>query len=158
MANIGSFDATQHDPTQSYDPIPAGKYRAMVVDSEVKPTKAGTGHLLKLTWEVLEGEYKGRKVFDNVNIDNPNPQAVEIAQKQLSAICRACGRLQISDSAEIHDIPCVIKVAVRPASGDYDAQNTIKAVEPVGAASAAAHAAPAAASAPVGQKKAPWAA
>ena len=67
-----SFNATQVQPQASFDPIPAGKYICQIVESEIKSTKAGTGQQLVLTWEVLDGEFKGRKVWDRLNISNPN--------------------------------------------------------------------------------------
>lgn len=163
MAGIGSFDATQVAPSEGrdYEPIPAGEYTAMVVDSDVKETRAKTGHYAKLTWEVLDGPHKGRKIFDNINLDNPNPEAVRIGQEQLSAICHAVGVLQISDTVEIHDRPCRIKVKVRPAKDGYDAQNEITKYQSTSSVGqpAAAQAAPAAQQQPAaGQKKAPpWA-
>lgn len=140
MANLGNFDATQIDPTQSYDPLPAGEYRAIIVESEVGETKkkregqAQEGTILKLTWEVIEGEFEGRRIFDNINLANDNQQAVEIGQRQLSGICHATGRLQVSDSEQLHNIPCILKVKVRPAKGDFEASNDIKEYKPDGAA------------------------
>lgn len=154
------FDATQHEPQQSFDPIPAGKYIAMITESEVKQNKAQTGHYLNLTWEIIDGPRKGRKVWDLLNIDNPNQKAVEIAQRALAAICIAVDKPQITDSSEIHDIPVEISVKITPAKDNYEAKNQIKgykalASKPVsGSAPVAAQAQPAtsAHSAPPWQK------
>ena len=43
MADLRGFDANQIDPASDFDPIPAGKYVAAIIASEMKPTKAGTG-------------------------------------------------------------------------------------------------------------------
>jgi len=43
MANLNGFDANQVEPAAKFDPIPAGKYLAVITESEQKPTKAGTG-------------------------------------------------------------------------------------------------------------------
>ncbi len=40
--------------------IPAGKYLAIIADSEMKQTKSGTSRYLELTFKVVEGEHKGR--------------------------------------------------------------------------------------------------
>ena len=42
-------------------------------------SQAGTGSYLNLTFEILDGNYKGRKVWSRLNLDNPNQQAVQIA-------------------------------------------------------------------------------
>ncbi len=137
MAELGfDYNAEEHKPLESFDPIPAGKYSAMIVESERKQTSAGTGERLSLTWLIVEGEYEGRKVFDGINLVNPNPKAVEISMRQLSSICRALGKLRIQDSAELHDIPCEIKVGVRPSGPDAkgvhrDASNEVKDYAPL---------------------------
>jgi len=60
MANLTGFDANEVEPTTDFDPIPAGKYEAVITESEVKPNKANTGSYLQFTFQILEGEYKGR--------------------------------------------------------------------------------------------------
>lgn len=41
MANLNDFDANTVEPTTEFEAIPAGKYMAAIVASEMKPTKAG---------------------------------------------------------------------------------------------------------------------
>lgn len=151
------FNAANVEPNSPFEPIPNDKYRAAITESEIKPTKNGNGRYLQLVWEVLEGPFKGRKIWDRLNIDNPNQQAQEIAQRTLSAICRAAGVLHVKDSQQLHDKPVFITVVVKQDSG-YEPRNDIKKYEPVeGAAAqpAAATAAPAAtASAPAWARKA----
>ena len=59
MANLSGFDANQVEPSADFEPIPAGKYLATIVESEMKPTKSGTGNYLQLTFEILEGPTRG---------------------------------------------------------------------------------------------------
>ena len=88
MASFGStFDATGIEPTQTLEVLPPGKYPAQIVNSDLRLTKDGMGQYLFLEIDVLEGPYQGRKLFDRLNLVNANPQAVEIAQRTLSAIC-----------------------------------------------------------------------
>ena len=113
MANLQGFDANQVEPSASFEPLPAGKYLATVTESEMKPTKAGTGHFLQLTFEVIDGPHKGRFLWARLNLDNPNQTAVKIAQSELSAICRAVGVLVPKDSVELHNLPLMITVRCR---------------------------------------------
>ena len=129
MANLGNFDASKVDPASSFDPIPAGKYLAAIVASELRPTKSGSGHYLELTFEIAEGQHKGRRLWARLNLDNPNPQAVQIARGELSAICRAVGVLQPRDSAELHNLPLSIKVACRKRDDTDEITNEIKGFE-----------------------------
>ncbi len=77
----------------SFDVVPAGEYEAVITDSEMKSTLAGTGRYLNLTLQILNGPCQNRKVFDKLNLDNPSDKAVQIARGTLSAICRAVGVL-----------------------------------------------------------------
>jgi len=126
MANLNGFNAHDVDPTTEFDAIPAGKYLALITESEMKPTKTNTGHFLQLTFEVLEGEYKGRKLWARLNLDNPNETAVKIARAELSAICRATGIMQPKDSCELHNLPLEITVRCKKREDTGDITNEIK--------------------------------
>ena len=134
MSNLAgyNFNAEEVEPSSSFDPIPAGWYQAIISSSEMKATRDGYGEYLSLTLQVIEGQYENRLVFARLNLKNANDKAVDIARKDLAAICRAVGVMSPQASEELHDIPLMIKVKVRPASGDYEASNDIggyKAVE-----------------------------
>lgn len=124
--NLNGFDANSVEPNASMDPLPAGWYKAVFTASEEKPTKAQTGSYLQLTAEVIEGEHHGRKIIERLNLNNPNSTAVEIAQRTLSGICRAIGVMTPRDSSDLHDKPFMVKVAVKPGSGDHGPNNEIK--------------------------------
>jgi hypothetical protein len=151
MATL-NFNANEVEPSKGIDPIPAGKYNAVIIDSEMKPTKNGNGQYLELTFEVIDGEYKGRKVWSRLNLDNPNAQAVQIARSDLSAICRAVNVIQPRDSVELHNLPLVITVRCRKNPENGDITNDIKGYEP--RASAAKTTPPPQAN---GNSNAPWA-
>ena len=134
MSNLAgyNFNAEEVEPSSSFDPIPAGWYTAIISSSEMKATRDGYGEYLSLTLQVIEGQYENRLVFARLNLKNANDKAVDIARKDLAAICRAVGVMSPQSSEQLHDIPLMIKVKVRPASGDYEASNDIggyKAVE-----------------------------
>lgn len=146
MANLGTtFDATTVDPNSSFEVLPPGSYTVQIVLSEMRPTKNGQGQYLALELDVLEGEYAGRKLFDRLNLVNPNAQAVEIAQRTLSAICHATGRMQVKDSEDLHLVPMLADVTVQPPKNGYGESNKIKyrPLEGRGAPSKASSAPPA---------------
>ena len=93
MAQI-AFDASSVEPAAPLEPLPPGKYVAQIVQSEMRATRAGNGQYLWLEMDVIEGPHQGRKIWDQLNLVNPNQQTVEIAQRALSAICHAVGELQ----------------------------------------------------------------
>lgn len=126
MANLSGFDASTVEPNQDFEPIPAGKYLAIIDESEMKPTKSGDGNYLELAFQILEGQYKGRKLWSRLNLDNKNAQAVQIAQGELSAICRAVGVLKPKDSVELHNLPLVVTVKLKKREDTGDMTNEIK--------------------------------
>lgn len=120
MANLGGqFLGRNVAPDEGRDPIPAGEYLAMIVDSDMKSTKDGRGQYLELVHQIVDGPFKGRKVWARLNLVNANQQTATIAQAQLSAITHALGLQDtpISDSQQLHNRPLVIRVTFEKADG-----------------------------------------
>lgn len=132
-ANLKGFDANQHKPLDNLDPVPGGWYTVIIVDSEMRPTKAGDGEYLWLAMQIAEGEYENRYIWDRLNLINASQTAVDIAQRALASICRAVGVATPTDSTELHDRPFEVKVTVRPPKDGYDASNEVKGYRKVGA-------------------------
>jgi len=122
--NLGGFDANTVEPNK-FDVLPAGEYDVVIVNSEVKTTTAGDGRYLKLEIQVLNGPCQNRKLFDNLNLWNPNDQTQQIARGTLSSICRSVGVLTPKDSSELHNKPLRCKVVVKT-SPEYGQQNAVK--------------------------------
>ena len=129
-----AFDASTIEPATAYEVLPAGRYRAQIVESDLRVTKDGMGQYLWLMLDILEGNYQGRKVFDQLNLINRSTQTVEIAQRTLSAICHATGQMQVSNSEDLHLIPITIVVTIEPPSKGYGARNRIRYRTPEAAA------------------------
>jgi hypothetical protein len=145
-----TFDATGVAPAAPIELLPPGRYPAQIVNSEMRATRTGTGQYLWLELDVIEGPHQGRKIWDQLNLVNPNQQTVEIAQRTLSAICHAVGQMQVSDSEQLHFRPLQVTLAVEPDSRDKHLpppeqrkQNRVKGYAPLsGAAPARPAAAP----------------
>jgi hypothetical protein len=113
MGNLSGYDANDFDPNgANFDPLPKNDYLAEITASEFKATKNNDGEYLQLTFCVLDGEFKGRTLFDRLNLKNANETAVKIANSTLSAICHSVGVMRPNDSAELHGKPIVISVDV----------------------------------------------
>lgn len=126
MANLNGFDARNIDPATDFEPIPAGKYLAVITDSEMKPTKSGNGNYLELTFQIVDGPYENRLLWSRLNLDNPNALAVQIARGELSAICRAVGVMQPKDSIEFHNLPLLVTVKCKKREDTGDIVNEIR--------------------------------
>lgn len=114
MFGMNDFDSSTVDTGNSYDNLPPAEYTVVITDSITKQTKTGTGSYLELTMEVIDGEFQGRKIWDRLNLNNPNPMTVEIARKTLAQISKAVGIFgRLSNSSELHDKPMTVKVTYK---------------------------------------------
>lgn len=157
-----NFDANTVKPSSPTEPIPVGWHRMAIVASEKKKTNDGKGSYLVLEHQVLDGDYKGKKAWAQLNLENENPTTVKISQEQLSAICHATGVLKLMNSSQLHNIPMLVKLSIKQSAG-YEPKNDFKGWKPIDGASPAAANIPAAnaaaaAAAPVTAANAPaWA-
>ena len=132
MASLGStFNATEHDTEQraDYEELPNGVYSLEIEASDVVPTKAGNGTILKTTNVVIAPEaYKGRRLFTTYNLENANAQAQEIGQRAFASLCRAIGVDSVSDSEELHFRSFTAKIGLGKPSkdGQYPARAEIR--------------------------------
>jgi hypothetical protein len=133
-----NFNAQGIDPAETFEPVPTNWYPVCITASEIKATKDNTGAYLELKLQIQDGDYAKRVAFARLNLQNANPVAVEIAQRQLSAICHATGVLQVADSTMLHGHPFDARIVYRPEKKDelgnvvFDASNEVKGFRPVG--------------------------
>ena len=103
----------------------------IVTGSELKETRNNPDNkYLACAFEVIDGKYKGRKVFENMNIvragnSDKDKTTMRIAQQNLSSLCRAVGKMSISDTCELQHIPLLVTLKIKPASGDYGESNAV---------------------------------
>ena len=111
MAQL-NFNAAEVDTT-SRDAIPSGTYEAVVTDSEMRATKSGNGMGINLTFEILsDGPAKGRKVFAWINYEHPKVEAQRIGREELASLCKAVGIANLTDTAQLHNLPLLITVGI----------------------------------------------
>ncbi|MEZ0212479.1 MAG: DUF669 domain-containing protein [Xanthobacteraceae bacterium] len=132
MARISTrVEVTEENTTQrSFENLPDGVYLMEITASDSKEEENPRKYVLKTTMDIIEPEqYAGRKIFNNYNLENPNPQAQEIGQKQFSCLLRA---LEMGESPEESDELHFKKFAVTIGMGkeskdkQYPARNEIK--------------------------------
>lgn len=122
-----SFDHNVVPAETGYDPLPPGSYMLMITASDYTDTKNGLGKVLKLTSQIVEGQYEGRTVFENLCLEHENPKTVQIAKAKFSALCKALQiKAAVRDSSELHDKPYFAVLGVEEASGNFAAKNVIK--------------------------------
>ena len=69
--------------------LPNGRYNLEITAAEFAATSTNSGYVLKLQHTVIDGEFAGRTLFDNYNIQNSNQQAQQIGQRDYAALCKA---------------------------------------------------------------------
>lgn len=133
-----SFDASSVEPADNdFTPLPVGDYKVVISASEIKETNSNPGNkYLKFTFDVIDGKYKGRKIFENLNLWRANntdkdKTTIRIANQKLSGLCRAVGNMKITDSAQLHNKPLLVTLKITPASGDYGEGNAITAYKSI---------------------------
>ncbi len=62
---IVNLDFDLENVSTSNDPVPVGTYDARIAECELVTSSTGKP-MLKVTWEITDGEFAGRKLFDNV--------------------------------------------------------------------------------------------
>lgn len=86
--SFGNLDDVE---TNNFDLLPADNYKMRSIDQEMKDTRDGNGAYLAVTFEIVEGEFSGRRVWQNYNLINQNQKAVDIALGDIKAWLEACG-------------------------------------------------------------------
>jgi hypothetical protein len=124
MGNL-DFNAHEVQPSSPMEAVPAGSYPVRITDTEIKQTKNGNGRYLQITLDIIDGEFKGRKLFDRLNLWNPNQQAVDIARKTMSAICHATNVMQPRNHEELRGKYMTAKVN-QENDPQYGARNEVK--------------------------------
>jgi hypothetical protein len=93
----GVFDPSQVAPTMGGSqnlPVSTNEGHPVVITgADWKQTLSGTGEMLQLQLEVIDGIHRGNTGTWNLNLKNANMTAVRIAIQELSCICHAVGHL-----------------------------------------------------------------
>ena len=113
-------------------PVPAGKYKSVITGETLKTTKKGDGSYIEVTFDLLEGEHKGRKVWARLTYQNPNATAQAIGHAQLAELCIAIGKPNgIKNTAEMLNQVVMITLKVSERNG-YAPTNEVTKFELIG--------------------------
>jgi hypothetical protein len=135
------FDTNSVEPAAGFEALPAGWYPVQISNAEIMDTRSGTGKYLKLELEVIGDHHAGRRVFARMNIVNPNPQAVQIAMRELAAVGQALNLAAITDTAELIGGQLQVKLVIKAEAGQ-EPQNEVKGYKPLGETASPAAQAP----------------
>ncbi|MCP4845467.1 MAG: DUF669 domain-containing protein [Actinomycetia bacterium] len=104
-------------------PVRAGKYKATVMDAELKnhkkdPQRNDAGEMVQgaginIRWSIIEGEFDGRAIFDNITYRHANATAQGIGHRALKALCEAVDIEVMSDPRQLVGKTVIIETTVR---------------------------------------------
>lgn len=153
----------QYDPdaeSNSFDNLPAGTYEAEIVESakELISKDKDVGKCLNLCWKVVSGELEGRLFWQRLNLWWTGPEknpgtVVKIANGQFKDVRDATGVQLPHDSAELHNIPCLVTYGPQKNAPEY---SEVKSVKPLGTAPKVAAATPGKPANAPASASAPW--
>jgi hypothetical protein len=130
------LDLSTTEVSQDFQPIPAGTYNVVPVEFTLTDTKENGGKYIKARFDVSDGPYANRVLWENINIINRNETAVSIGKKTIASLLGAVG-INTNQPTTMGLIRSTIgkrvaaKVAVeQDKTGQYGDQNRIKAILP----------------------------
>jgi hypothetical protein len=158
-----TFDPSAHEGTRDLECIPIAWYQAQLIENEIRHARNGNGSYLLAIFEILDGEFRGRKVYQNITLQNDNQQAVEIGQRLLTDIYKAVGHTTPTRDIRVMLFkPVMARVGIkRDKDGVFPDRNVVTSVRPPdwqpkrGRGIATSSGAPAAPAAPASQQAAP---
>lgn len=96
--------------SEEYQPIAPGDYLAILSDEEERDLSSGKGVGLKLTFTILEGPFKGRKISRLFCVRHENQDTEKWAREAINNLSRACNRVTFKNTVELFDIPFLIRI------------------------------------------------
>jgi hypothetical protein len=132
MSDEFYFDPENQEGS-SFELIPKGDYTAEIIEAEIRQPKSGDGHMLALTWKIVDGGYEGRQVWDTLCYQHSNPTTQDIARRKLKDLCAALDIHEQVTNPEVFKFrPVQVQIGIQSDKyGQFDDQNRIKRILPL---------------------------
>jgi hypothetical protein len=119
------FDVSDYEAPTDFEIIPEGtEVRMKCTEAEDKETSTG-GEMVACTFQIVEGEHKGRKIWTNFNIVNKSEKAQNFGRRMLSGWARACGKPNAKSTDELLEKTFWCKLGIEKGTGQYKDKNVI---------------------------------
>jgi len=119
--DLTGFNADNYEALGEFTVKPKGWYLCEMTKSE-RPTVDGVEKgYMSIEFTVLEGPFKGGKIFDMCHLWNAGEKAQktkELAQRQLATICGCVNVPKPADSSDLQGIPIGIKIGHEEYQGE----------------------------------------
>lgn len=118
------FDFNLDEVEAQSNLVPKGVYLVQVEKAELADTKSG-GQMIKVQFNITGEQQNGRKLFEQYNIANENPIAVQIGLGQIKSLVVASGAnlSKFQSPQQLIGLECLVNV--KEYEDDYGAKNAI---------------------------------
>ncbi|KAF1711089.1 hypothetical protein CSC70_03950 [Pseudoxanthomonas kalamensis DSM 18571] len=125
MANLtGFYDPSAEIPTGG-GALPAGWYFAQIIESELRDNYNKDGEEYQFTYEVMDGDHKGRKFWHSIARSGPDTSRIGKGQGEINAITAACGiKGAPNDTQDFHYKPHWVRLSFVAAGTSSKSGNT----------------------------------
>lgn len=134
---INTSDAQHIAQSDPFTPLPTDWYPAEVVEADFQPMRNGNGKEVTVTLRIVDGQHKGRQVWDRLRIRHVN---AEYAQREtnrltlLSAAALGPGR-QLADTGQLVGRVVSAHVKYKKGKDGYEDSNEVAGYAPMAGAS-----------------------
>jgi hypothetical protein len=125
-----NFDATDVNNCDSPDPLPEGRYRVKIIETEMKPMRSGQGRYLQLALQVVDGPRAQHILWDRISVESRSQTVARIAKAELAAICRAVNRLKLQETSDLIGAQAFAYVCCKTDRYTGEKVNYVRAYEP----------------------------
>lgn len=131
MSNdLADYDATTVPERTPMQLIPNGRYLAIVSDAEWREPQNNNPAYLSLTIEIIDGQFKSRKLWENLNLNHPSDTPQLIARQTLKEICESIALPKPGGSEMLLNKPLCVEIGHRRDSSSGEIVNKIKTFLP----------------------------
>lgn len=120
--SLGLEEVTLDD----YSNIPDGDYPVVIESAEAKPHADGHGKRLSLKVRIVEGQYRGRTLYDGLSVVHRNEMAQQIALKKLKTLIELAGG-QAQRPSDLVGVEVTAKIGMSKGGNGYEPRNEVKA-------------------------------
>ncbi|MBQ9811965.1 MAG: DUF669 domain-containing protein [Thermoguttaceae bacterium] len=104
--------------TGSSPVLPPGEYLVEIVSEQAdQPLRNGKGTALVFEYQIKDGQYRGQRIRDWLNLGHLDQTARELGQRRLKAIGESVGLSLFNDTRELFNRPFLVVVSLTEFQG-----------------------------------------
>lgn len=113
LSDGSSAESSGEFEAGGFEVIPAGTQLKAMIEEASWEEYEGDRHI-SFRWDVLDGEHKGRKIFQKLRVLDADSSKADRAKRMLAAIDSNCGAALMSSGKEPDDVALQINLTNKP--------------------------------------------